>query len=149
MTTATSTPAGERQPGLGEAFDRWSGELRPLFGAMSDLAISEARLAAVSLVSMFAAAIALAILAAVAWASLSVAIGLWMFVGTDVWIKVILWTALISAAGAAAAYLLICRLSGYLDFRETRGLLLGAGSSNAMNADRSSRNVQRHSESGT
>lgn len=149
MTTTTATTEEERQPGLGEAFGRWSAELRPLVGAMSDLAISEARLAAVSLVSMFAAAVALAVLAAVAWASLAAAVGLWIFAGTQAWIMVGLWTTLISIIGALAAYLLIRRLSGHLDFKATRGLLLGERSSRRGIPDVQAASTQQRSGAAT
>lgn len=127
MNADTAADASGQPVGLRQAIEGWLGEFRPLLGAMSELAVSEARLAAVGLALMLAASVAVAIMAATAWTGAATALAFWLFDGPTIWLKTALFVMLLSVVGAGLGYLLVRRLATWLDFRATRQLLFKDG----------------------
>ena len=141
--SAAESPSPQSAPRLGHALADWAADFRPLIGAMSDLAASEARLAAVSLGLVLAAAIGLVVMMSAAWIGAIAALALWLFGAATVWLKTASLIAVLSLAGAVLAYLVIRHFSRYLGFPVTRELLFQRGPAVTAGADEGDREHDR------
>ncbi|MCB1787927.1 MAG: hypothetical protein H6953_12995 [Chromatiaceae bacterium] len=113
----------DEPPSLRHALGQWGEDVRLMADALSELAASEARLAAYSLAMMLAAALVLAIMAAALWTTLASAIALAVFDGDEVWLATSLSVAAASALAGGVCYLMIRHLSRNLGFPGMRAVL--------------------------